>query len=138
MKTLVIYYSFTGKTKKIAEDLASKQKADIIELKEIKKRSKFSAMFFGSMASRKHKKANLQSFNTDFKKYTKIIIAMPIWAGNPAPPLNTLLEFIPSDKEIELLITSGSGDSKNTKQRLEQIITGKGSKLTTYKDIKTS
>ena len=36
MKTAIIYYSYTGKTKAISEKKARKEKADLIEMKDLK------------------------------------------------------------------------------------------------------
>ena len=108
MKTLIIYYSYTGKTRAIAEELAKKESADIVEVKEKKTRSKFNAYVFGCFAAMRQKKADLEPFNIDFSVYKKIIIAMPIWAGSPAPPFNNIIELLPNDKTIELIMTSGS------------------------------
>jgi flavodoxin len=136
MKTLVIYYSYTGKTKRIAEDLAKKESADLIEVKEKKPRSKFNAYVFGSFAARGQKQAELQPFSSDFSAYDKIIIAMPIWAGYPAPAMNTIISLLPKDKKIELIMTSGSGSSQSTSEKTKALIEAKGCTVIKYEDIK--
>ena len=40
MKTIVVFYSYTGHTRKLAQDKATKEGADIYEIKEKKLRSK--------------------------------------------------------------------------------------------------
>lgn len=136
MKTLVIYYSYTGKTKRIAEDTAKKVNADIIELKEKKSRSKFNAYLFGSFAARGQKQAELQHFDPDFSAYDKIIISMPIWAGYPAPPINNIINLLPEGKQIELIMTSGSGSSKGSSDKTKALIEARGCNVVNYKDIK--
>jgi D-arabinose 5-phosphate isomerase GutQ len=108
MKDLIIYYSYSGNTKTIAERLAAEQGADIIELSEIKKRSKLSAYTCGIVAAIRKKPAKLQNFNTDFSAYGKVIIAMPIWADNPPPAFNNILPYI-GGKDIELVFSHGGG-----------------------------
>lgn len=136
MKTLVIYYSYTGKTKKIAEGLAKKESADMIEVKEKKTRSKFSAYVFGSLAARGQKQTALQPFDADFSAYDKIIIAMPIWAGYPAPAMNNIISLLPKGKKIELIMTYGSGNSKSTSEKTKALIEAKGCDIVKYEDIK--
>ena len=136
MKTLVVFYSYTGKTKVIAENRAKEEKADILELKEKKPRSKFNAYFSGSIAARKQRLSELQDFSADFSKYDKIIIAMPIWAGYPAPAINNIIYILPYGKEIELIMTSGSGSSKGSCNKTKALIEAKGCKVINYTDIK--
>ncbi len=136
MKTLVVYYSYTGKTKKIAEGLAKKESADVIEVKEKKTRSKFNAYVFGSLAARGQKQAGLQPFDADFSAYDTIIIAMPIWAGYPAPAMNTIISLLPTGKKIELIMTSGSGNSKSTCEKIKALIKARGCDVVKYEDIK--
>lgn len=137
MKTLVIWYSYTGKTKQIAEDLAKKESADLVEVKEKKSRSKFNAYVFGSLAARGRKPADLQDFTCNFSHYEKIIVAMPIWAGYPAPPMNNIISLLPRGKAVELMMTSGSGSSKGTSEETKSLIVAKGCSVTKYEDIKT-
>jgi flavodoxin len=137
MKTLIIYYSYTGKTRTIAEELAKKESADIVEVKEKKKRSKFNAYIIGSFTAMRQKKADLESFNIDFSEYEKIIIAMPIWAGFPAPAFNNVVELLPNDKTVELIMTSGSGKSTGSAEKSKELVTLRKCTVVKYRDIKT-
>ena len=136
MKTLVVYYSYTGKTRLVAERRAKEVAADILELKEKTRRSKFNAYFFGCIAARKQKLAELQDFTTDLPSYNKIIIAMPIWAGYPAPAINNIINSLPPGKEIELIMTSGSGNSKGSRNKIKTMIEAKECRVVSYTDLK--
>ena len=136
MKTLVMFYSYTGKTRTVANKIAVEENADIIELKDKTARSKFNAYVLGSIAARGQKQAELQPFNTDFSAYDKIIIAVPIWAGYPAPAFNNAVQQLPGGKEIELVLTSRSGNSKGSSEKTKTLIEAKGSKVIKYQDVK--
>ena len=136
MGALVIYYSYTGKTKRLAETLAKDLQADVIELKEAQKRSTLSAYLLGSQAARKQEQAKLQDFNSDFSSYDKIIIAAPIWAGYPAPAMNNVIALLPEGKEIELILSSGSGKSKGSAEKTKALIEARGCKVVKYQDVK--
>lgn len=138
MKTVVIYYSFTGKTKAIAEAKAAELNTDLIEIKEVKKRSTFGAYVFGSFSAMKQKKTTIENVTVDLSDYDKIVVAVPLWAGFPAPAFNNILELIPSGKEIELIITSGSGNSTKNKDKTIALANENGIKITSYQDIKTA
>lgn len=138
MKTLVIYYSYTGKTKELATQIAKEQPADLVEVHERKRRSALSAYVLGSFAARGRKDAKLQSFACDFSAYDQIIIAMPIWAGYPAPPMNNVISALPSGKTVKLVMTSGSGNSRGSAEGTKRLISDRGCSVTSYRDVKTS
>lgn len=138
MKSLVIYYSYTGSTKKLAEDLATKENAHITEVKYVKRPSTLGAYISGSLAARGQKEAKLQEFDSDFSGYEKIIIAMPVWAGFPAPPFNNIMKSLPSGIEVEIIMTSGGGSSGKTKELIEATLKEKGCRLVNFQDVKAS
>lgn len=137
MKSLVIFYSFTGKSCEIANELAKKENADIVELIENKKRSVIGAYVAGSLAARRQRTAKLAGFNCDFSNYNKITIVMPIWAGFPAPPMNNIINALPAGKDIELVMTSGSGNSSGSREKTKALIEEKGCCVVSYRDIKS-
>ena len=136
MSTLVIYYSYSGHTKNIAENMAKADGFDVLEVKEIAKRSKLGTYFFGSFAAMRQKAVELQPFDTDFSSYDKIVIAMPIWAGHPAPAINSIIDMLPTGKEIELIMVSGSGNSSGSEEKTKALIEAKGCSVVKYQDIK--
>ncbi len=137
MKTIVIYYSLTGKTAEIAKSKAKEENADILELKDIKKFGIFKAFVFGAYKAMKQKKADLEPITTDLSIYDKIVIAMPIWASMPAPAFNNVVEILPSGKQVDLILTSAGGDSKGTADKISKHLESKGCKLIGSKDVKT-
>ena len=136
MKTLVIYYSYSGKTKEVAENLAEKESADLIEVKETTIRSKIKAYSLGCIAAVKRKQVDLQPFDSDFSVYDKIIIAMPIWAGHPAPAINRVISMLPEGKMVGLVMTSGSGNSKKSEAGTKDLIQARGCNVVSYRDVK--
>ena len=135
MKTLVLFYSYSGKTKTIAGELAAKESADIAEIKDAKRLGKLKAYTAGILASIKGKQWPIRSLETDFTKYDRLILLAPVWADNPPPAFNALLEILPEGKIISIKMVSMSGKS-NCKERLEVTITAKGSVLESFEDIK--
>ena len=135
MNTLVIFYSYSGKTKKISEELAVKQSADLIEIKDIKPFGKFKAYTSGCFAAMKGKVWEIKPINVDYFKYERIFMLAPIWANNPPPAFNSILERIPENKVLVLKMISASGKS-NCKERLESLIKAKGSILEGFEDVK--
>lgn len=138
MKTAIIYYSYTGKKKKLAEKKVRKDNADLIEIKEKNRRSTVGAYVVGSLAARRQKKTEIETVFADFSDYDRLIIMVPLWAGFPAPAFNNILELIPPGKEIELIITSGSGNSSASKEKTIALSATKKVRVVKYQDVKTS
>ena len=135
MKALVIYYSYTGHTKKIAEALAIKESADIVEIKEVKRPGRLKAYSVGCFAAMRGKGWPIQPLGVDPASYDRLILLSPVWAGNPPPFVNAILEQLPEGKTVDIKMVSMSGKS-NCKERLESAINAKGNVLGNLEDIK--
>jgi len=135
MNQLIIYYSFSGNTKKIAEELAKKESADIYEIKDQKPLGKLKAYTAGIIASIRGKAWLIKPPDIDIVKYDKITMLAPVWANNPPPAFYAVLEYLPTGKSISIKMVSASGKS-NCKDRLESIIKSKDSTLESFEDIR--
>lgn len=137
MKSLVIFYSFSGKTALEAKKIAEKTGADLFEVKEEKKRGILSSFFKGCPQAMKRKSIPVKKLNVNLDEYEKIIVGAPIWAGFPAPAFNSIVNALPKDKEVELFFTSGSGNSAKSKEGTEKLIESKKCVLIDYRDVET-
>jgi len=134
MKTIILFYSFSGKTKKLAEQKAREINADIEEVMEVKKPSMLGAFFSGVFKAVKRRKISIKPIQSDPAKYDQIIIMAPVWAGFPAPAFNNIVEQIPSGKKVEIIMVSESGKSRS-KGTIE-LLTARGCEVTGYSDVK--
>jgi len=136
MKTLVVYYSLSGRTKKAAIEKAEKEGADLLEVRKKKPYSVFTAFVLGARAAMTQKTVEIEEPNCDFTEYDKIILAAPIWGGFPAPPITTIIKMLPAGKEVEFLLTSGGGDSSKGATKTKELVTKQGCTVVGYTDIK--
>jgi len=137
MKKLALYYSLDEKTREIAETKMKELKADIlVEIKEVKRRSKFNAIIPGIFEAMQQKKSEIEPLSVDLNQYKTIMIFMPLWAGNPAPAMNSIIELIPKGKEVELYMTSSNGNSMKSADNTSNQIQKRGSLVTKYVDLK--
>lgn len=136
--TAVLYYSFTGKTEALAKKKARKLQADLIALTEAKKRSTPGAYLFGSLAAMTGRKEKLSAPLPELCAYTHILILVPLWAGCPAPAFQNILAVLPPDKEVEVIITSASGNSGNCKQKVKALIEAKGCRVRSCRDVRAA
>lgn len=135
MKELILFYTLDGKCKTYAEKLQAERGADICEVALPKKAGKLKA-FFLCPASLQGKSVATKPIAADFSAYDKFTLVGPIWASNPAPPLNTALDKIPAKKDVELFLLSSSGQSN--KQQIVDRVTARGLQVTAYTDVKSS
>ncbi|MEM1484880.1 flavodoxin [Oscillospiraceae bacterium PP1C4] len=122
MSTLVVYFSFDGNTKFIAEKIAKTINADVIELKTSKKYPKkgFQKYFWGGQSVIFGEKPKLTNESIDLSRYKTIIIGTPIWAGLYTPPIKSFLsQYKIQDKLIALFACHGGGGAKKCFAKLK-------------------
>jgi hypothetical protein len=109
MSTVILFYSLSGKTKSLAEKLAAEKGAELFELREVKKRSRFSAYTAGVFQAGGMKRTTIEPLSADLSSFDEIVIMGPIWAGHPAPAVNSAIDLLPEGKSVSLIYTSGRG-----------------------------
>jgi len=124
MATAIFYYSLSGTTKAYAEKQAEETGADLFEVREVKKRNGFTAFIPGCCLSMSMKCSAIVPPEVDLAAYDEIVIMGPIWAGKPAPAVNSIIELLPSGKTVSLICQSGRGGIDLSKTAA--LITAKG------------
>lgn len=109
MKKLVVYYSYTGNTKKIAKIIQEKLNCDILELTP---KIPFSTDYQTVVDeyqnnSIDNKKVEINNINIDFSEYDEIIIGTPVWWYTISPVVTTFLKkYDLSTKKVYLFATN--------------------------------
>ena len=140
MKELVLFYSYSGNTKKAAQKFGGENNFDICEVLDKKRPGKFAAFTAGcfkalSGGGRKIKPLLLNETPVKFEEYAVVNVFAPVWAGHPAPSMNSALKLIPKGAKIKLYLVSASGHSE--KDSLSKRIGDMGLEITGYEDIKS-
>lgn len=93
-KTLIIYYSWSGTTKRAAQAIANTMAADVVEL-TVASQTFPSDMFATSDIAKDQLRTGelppLTNALPDFKSYTTILIGGPVWSSMVATPVRRLL-----------------------------------------------
>lgn len=111
-KVLVLYYSQTSNTKKVAQEIATKLDADIEEIVPVKP---YDGDFGATIARCNEERQQgvtpeIKPIAADLSKYETIFIGFPVWFGTFAPPVGTFLDQVDlSGKKIVPFCTFGSG-----------------------------
>jgi len=132
MQSIIIYYSYTGNTKRVAsflgEHLRQMGAVEVVELKSLDEPDKFLGQAFRAF---RHKRAKIDPASSDLKKYDLICLGTPVWAFAPAPAMNTYLDqcYGLEGKEVILFTTYGSGTG-NTRclNYMQEILSKKGAR----------
>lgn len=89
MKNLVIYYSKSGNTETVAEEISNVVNGDIKKI-ELKKEIGFMGAAFSAFLGLKSK---IKSMDFNLIDYDNIFIGTPVWAGKTSTPINTFLSM---------------------------------------------
>ena len=135
MKELVLFYSYSGNTRKIAEKFALENNFDICEVIAVKKPNKLRDYTVGIIKAIKGGIFKIRPLDVNFGDYDIINIFAPVWAGVFAPAMNAALKLIPSGKTIKLFMVSMSGESEKT--MIEKRVQKLGLEVAGYEDIKS-
>ena len=126
-KILVLYYSQTGNTKAVAEELQSRLGADIEAIVPVVPYDgDFQATIERSMADREAGVLpEIEPISSDMSAYDIIFLGYPVWFGTYAPPVASLLKAVNLDgKKIVPFCTFGSGGLDSSARDLEAELPG--------------
>lgn len=114
MKTLVIYYSLTGNTQKVAEAIASRLKADINRLEDRRSRRGIIGALRTVYQVLLSRPGKIRFANTDPFGYDLMVLGAPVWIMSLAPPMRSyILKEQERFNEVAFFCTGGpSGSSK--------------------------
>jgi flavodoxin len=92
MKSLVVYYSLTGKTKLVAQTIAEALNATLVEITETKPRKLGPLVYLtGGFAATINRGSKINPIDVDLKQYERIFIGSPTWNSRPAPAINSFI-----------------------------------------------
>lgn len=90
MKTLIIYYSNSGKTHLVAKTLAVNLNVDMVRINDLKNRDGFKNRLLSSINALRETKTDIVPAKLNLNEYDIIYFGTPIWAGNPTPAILTI------------------------------------------------
>ncbi|MBN1871556.1 MAG: NAD(P)H-dependent oxidoreductase [Candidatus Omnitrophica bacterium] len=122
MKSLVVYYSRTGTTKKIAQAIARNLGGDIEEIIDKKdRRGPTNYLIAGKDAATK-RLTEIDDTKKDISSYDIVVIGTPVWAFTMAPAIRTFItRHKESLKNIAFFCTQGGAGSKRTFKDMEEL-----------------
>jgi flavodoxin len=95
-KILVVFYSRTGTTKKIAEEISHLLQCDIEEIIDNKDRSGIKGFMTGGRDAMARNLTEIKEIIKNPGDYDIVVIGTPVWAANMTPAIRT---YISNNKE---------------------------------------
>lgn len=92
MKTLVAYYSRTGNTKKVAEEIARELEADTEEIIDKKNRKGALGWLSGGRDASMKNPTRIECAEKKLSDYDLVVIGTPIWAWSATPAIRTYIK----------------------------------------------
>ncbi len=120
MKSLVVYYSRSNVTKKLAENIASKINADIEEITpKVNYRGKIGYVRGGKDAM-SEKIVDLETLKYNPNDYDVVYVGGPVWASKAANPVISYLKQNEGNfKNIKFFLTAGKSGFESSFKQME-------------------
>ncbi|MBZ9571474.1 NAD(P)H-dependent oxidoreductase [Methanobrevibacter sp. TMH8] len=138
MKTVIIYFSESGKTKAVAKTLSKNLDTDLIEVRDLKNRNGFVGKVFSSIDAFRESKTNTVPSRVDLQNYGLIYFGTPTWAGNATPAIITIIDKCDlRGKDIVLFATMNSSGGRSAINRMKEKVESRGARVVETFTIKT-
>ena len=122
MRTLVVYYSRDGTTRKVGESIAAKLKCDIEEIVDLKKRSGILGYLFAGMDAGMKRMTKIKDAIKDPSGYDLVIVGTPVWAVTVTPAVRTYLAQNKDNlRKVAFYCTYGGSGNRNSFREMESI-----------------
>ena len=110
MKALVVYYSRTGSTAKLAQDIAARLGCDIDPIVDTVKRTGIIGWLKSGRGAMRKSLTRLEPPKLDPAQYDLVIVGTPVWATNVSVPTRTYLHENGGKLRRVAFFLTGGGD----------------------------
>jgi flavodoxin len=127
MKTSIIYYSFSGITRGIAEEIQKGCGGDLVEVKSKEHYSKLTAYTKGAYRAMKGECDPIDPETIDVTTSDLIVIGTPVWAFKATPAINAAIAaLIGCDGKKAVIFATCGGSAKDTLPSMKKALELKG------------
>lgn len=130
MKTVIVYHSFSGVTRGIAERVRAATGGDLVEVRPLEPYTKLSAYTLGSLRARSGKADAVEPARIDVSAYDRVVIGTPVWAWRPTPVINgAVAGLLGADGKSTVVFATCGTQPGDTLQQLGGALTAKGARV---------
>ena len=121
-RILVVHYSLSGNTERVAQDLATRLGAEREKIGDLRNRRGLLGYLRAALDSIRERPAELTGLDKNPKDYALTLIGTPIWAGKITPAVRTYLRtHRGSFNDVAFFATSGSTPGEKVVPAMERL-----------------
>lgn len=121
-KILVVYFSWTGHTREVAEAIAAGLGADLEAIREVNRRSGWLAFLRSAYEVLRGKLVAIVEPQKDPAAYDLVVLGTPVWAGRMSSPL---LAYVTRERSrlarIAVFCTEGSASGEQAIRQVGEV-----------------
>jgi len=122
VKTLVVFYSRTGNTRRVAQSLARELGAETEKITEPVSRTGFRGFFSSGRDAFMKRLTPIEPLSFDPAGYDLLVLGTPVWAGTMASPVRTFLQQNAGKlKNVAFFCTLGGGGHERPLRHMEEL-----------------
>ena len=123
MKKIVVYFSYSGNTKMIAEKIGTALGCDTLEIKTVKPYSPDYNTVVNEEEglAKSDKTPEIEKFNVNLAEYDTVIIGTPTWWYRPAPAIRAFLKENDLSGKTVIPFATNAGWVGNTLKEIEAL-----------------
>lgn len=122
-KTLIAYYSMSGHTRALAEEIRLTLSADIEEIREPRQRRGFPGMMSALFDALRRREPPIEPPVRDPAHYDLLILGGPVWAGRLASPVRTYAHrYATKAPHVAFFCTEGGNGGARAFAELEHLV----------------
>jgi hypothetical protein len=122
-KLLVVYYSLSGNTARVAWDIAKLTEGDVESLRDPCHGAGFFGLMKAALDAVCGRSVKLGDVRYDPREYSLVIIGTPVWVGRMTPAIRTYLQRFAKDlPHVGFFVTAGKTDAERIVPSVERIL----------------
>ena len=124
MKTcLLAFYSRTGYTRRVAEQIAKRLDCDLCDIQERHPRSGWSGYLRSGFETLTGRLPALQEHGHDPSRYALVVVGTPVWIGRAASPVRAFLAHHPlHEARLAVFCTYGGNGAEKALDMLSGLV----------------
>jgi len=138
MKTLILFYSRTGTTRKVAVKISEINGWPMEEIVDTKDRSGAIGYLLAGRDATMRKFTEIKPLTNNLADFDLVVIGTPIWSWNVSTPIRTFLDKYKNElKQVAFFSTMGGSGSERAFGEMEAICgkKSKGTLVLTTKEV---